>query len=292
MSSNDPNEFDVVRRITVGNEMGRGKYLLVRHHRNERFYIEKNFERSKARIRAAEQEIQILLQAREGPYISKIKNYFTDPQEMCGSIWMEYPWEGSLSELIMGHAEKCLPVYERFCSILFQQLALAVDFLHRGGGALDWAPIMHRDISPKNVWLKRTDPDRAPTVQLSGFGCAQWKHNPQIEAHQGGDPDFRPPEYPNNDEFSDVYQMGQTMACLLALAERPPLSLRDVVRSGTYTRKFVEIVRACRREEGALESPNSMMLPDLLLGAMRVLDPDYEGDLYLSDGPFHNTHSR
>jgi serine/threonine protein kinase len=110
--------------------------------------------------------------------------------------------------LISKHADRHDPVYERFCFRVFQQAALAIHFLHYGVDVIpDWKPIIHRDITPENIWLKQEGLDHAPRVKLAGFSCARWQDSgpphPRREAHQAGNPDFSPPEYPDTNKSSD-----------------------------------------------------------------------------------------
>ncbi|KAF2640928.1 kinase-like protein [Massarina eburnea CBS 473.64] len=229
LRSGKPEEYDARESLQInGEEMGRGKYILVRHRRSQVLYFEKKYESTYERVSAAKQEVEIMLKAQDHIHINKVWDYFIDTEGVHASIWLDYCYEGTLSHLIKAHANQRVPVHERACSTFFQQIALAVDYLHRGNGAPDWQPIIHCDINPDIVWLKRLRPDWPPFVQLSGFGCAAWKNHPYLEEHQKGRREFWPPEYPNNDEHSDVYQLGQTMACLLTLSLGPPESLQDL----------------------------------------------------------------
>ncbi|KAL9582544.1 MAG: hypothetical protein Q9212_003239 [Teloschistes hypoglaucus] len=173
-------------------------------------------------------------------------------------LYLEYCDGGDLSSLIRkfhhryNHETREWDYYripECFIWHVFLQLAEALAYIHHGRdhrdsstqpSNKDWLSVVHRDIKPHNILLRRNaasaNPAHAaahneepyPNVILADFGMAIRARLPGSEPTSDqhcGTERFQPPEKPLHSQKGDVYSLGATICKLLTgdLPEEPDL---------------------------------------------------------------------
>ncbi|KAF2003971.1 kinase-like protein, partial [Amniculicola lignicola CBS 123094] len=94
---------------------------------------------------------------------------------------------------------------EHFIWSIFTQLCSAVAFIHEGIGSptpsrsTPWKPVIHRDITPRNILIARLDLDKPwaeVRIKLADFGFASFYQTPddQFDGRRVGSPTRWPPE--------------------------------------------------------------------------------------------------
>ncbi|KAL8630079.1 hypothetical protein Q9189_004215 [Teloschistes chrysophthalmus] len=173
-------------------------------------------------------------------------------------LYLEYCDGGDLSSLIRkfhhrwNHETREWNYHripEAFIWHVLLQLAEALAYIHHGRdhrdlntqpANKDWLSVIHRDVKPHNVFLRRNarsnnpahaaahDEEPYPNVILADFGLAIRARLPGIEPTSDdhcGTERFQPPETPHHSQKGDVYSLGATIFKMLTgtLPEEPDL---------------------------------------------------------------------
>ncbi|KAG8526188.1 uncharacterized protein KY384_000181 [Bacidia gigantensis] len=170
-----------------------------------------------------------------------------------GQIYTEYCDAGDLFDMILGYKSKMIEPPESLVWHIYLQMAQGLAFLHHGYHHEDdfpsvpqvWDPIIHGDIKPDNVFLRRNQrhPQLFPDVVIGEFGTASKNEDNRIL----GTPYWAAPECKSTAK-ADVWSMG---ACVQNLATgRGPMidqdraqrvSTSQLVHFGKYTRQVLEL---------------------------------------------------
>ncbi|KAL8763379.1 MAG: hypothetical protein Q9194_007360 [Teloschistes cf. exilis] len=173
-------------------------------------------------------------------------------------LYLEYCDGGDLSALIRKFHRRYneetrewdyYRVPESFIWHVFLQLAEALAYIHHGRDHRDpktelpkenWLSVVHRDIKPHNVLLRRNatshnpvhaathDEPPYPNIILADFGMAISAREPGVEptsSRHCGTERYQPPEKPHHSQKGNVYSLGAIICKLLTgdLAEENDL---------------------------------------------------------------------
>ena len=166
--------------------------------------------------------------------IAEYIHAFVDPYTHgpSASIYMAFCELGSLDDCLEKYHQAGRGVDEGFVWSTFIQLANAIGYLQYGIQDTTraeipvpgWRKIVHRDISPRNVFLKRRD-HPYPRIVLGDFGSATVVGVEELvgDYYESIEDIWAYPEAPNYGMPSDVWSMGaviQAMCRLDGPAER------------------------------------------------------------------------
>ncbi len=130
--------------------------------------------------------------------------------------YFEYCSGGDLHQLVDQYREYSELLPELFIWQAYQQLASALEFLHRGFDPRcsdpDRRGICHRDVKPSNVFLRLVPGCEYPDVVLADFGHATLDFATYDPA---GTFLFQPPELPRHSPKGDVYSLGAVIHFLI-----------------------------------------------------------------------------
>lgn len=130
--------------------------------------------------------------------------------------WLEFCSGGDLYQLVDRYEKEDVILPEPFIWQAFQQLASALEFLHRGFDPRRSDPdrrgICHRDIKPSNIFLRPVPNSTYPDVVLGDFGHATLDFATYDPA---GTDLWQPPELPRHSPKGDVYCLGAVMHFLI-----------------------------------------------------------------------------
>ena len=130
--------------------------------------------------------------------------------------YFEYCSGGDLHQLVDQYRDYGEFLPELFIWQAYQQLASALEFLHRGFDPRcsdpDRRGICHRDIKPSNVFLRLTPGCEYPDVVLADFGHATLDFATYDPA---GTFLFQPPELPRHSPKGDMYSLGAVIHFLI-----------------------------------------------------------------------------
>lgn len=289
-------DFQIIRKLNQRGDGGlqnNGIYL-ARHVASNKVYIEKRLVASGF----AKREIQAMLLCLQHPHIVSIFA-FDQRSPSSISIYMQHCELGSLDALIMRYNRRSARLQdEGFLFRVFWHLALAVCYLWTGHDYTDtrqrafqgksapqrpgWAPLLHRDIKPGNVFMTRDTSTASlsadshtvyPCIVLGDFGCVVSttdrfsRHADQL-GH--GDPRFEPPERAITMQ-SDVFCVGVVLHCLARMAQfpddiQPYLSLG---RQYTGSMHLAHLARECLATRPH-QRPSPLELPKKVFEGYRV----------------------
>lgn len=243
-----------------------------------RIFIEKRFKPTEFDNGIVYREIQLLFQISDHPHIPRMIDHFVDNVQKKASVYMENCELGSLEKLI-GKVDKEHRVNEHKVWMWFIQAMEALVYCHRGPepdndkSVLDsWCIIYHRDIKPANILLTRKD-DKV-VAKLADFGCAisaelTFMEKKQVYASSASamTEGFDPPEHPNFEGRSDIWQMGMTMLCLCT-GLKDPRSTRnpegqkwdpETAAGEEYSNELNAVLRWCLTKD-VTKRPRSFLL--------------------------------
>ncbi|KAI4103127.1 MAG: hypothetical protein L6R37_004013 [Teloschistes peruensis] len=183
---------------------------------------------------------------RPNPRIISLYSALTSPSSI--QLYLEYCDGGDLSSLIRKFHRRYneetreweyYRIPESFIWHVFLQLAEALAYIHHGRdhrdpntqpSNKDWLSVVHRDIKPHNVLLRRNsasdNPVHAathgeepyPNIILADFGMAISAREPGVEptsSRHCGTERYQPPEKPHHSQKGDVYSLGAIICKLL-----------------------------------------------------------------------------
>lgn len=140
-----------------------------------------------------------------------------DSEQMDGArYYVEYCSGGDLHQLVDQYKKHEVLLPEPFIFQAYQQLASALEFLHRGFDPRRSDPdrrgICHRDIKPSNIFLRFTRDSAYPDVVLADFGHATLDFATYDPA---GTALWQGPELPRHSPKGDVYSLGAVIHFLI-----------------------------------------------------------------------------
>lgn len=198
--------YDMIRKIGSG---GQGKVWMVKRKSDKKILVRKEQKHFKMRGSVPE-EMRIfedVLTYHPGILAFDHANYM----EVNGSLvlYFEYCQGGDLSQFAPGTSED-------FIWQCFIQLADALAFLHYGYDRFakhpdtpprNWRRVVHRDVKPANVFLRRklTGRNSVPEVVLGDFGLATLD---PLTSDGCGTPEWIAPEIPAMTKQNDVWALG------------------------------------------------------------------------------------
>lgn len=127
----------------------------------------------------------------------------------------EYCSGGDLHDLIVRYDEHNARFPEPFIWKVFFQLLSALEYLHRGFEQRTNHGIVHRDVKPENVFVRRSQYSlEYPDVVLADFGSASL----DFATHEPAGTFFwQPPEIPRKAPKGDVYAAGSIIHYMIHL---------------------------------------------------------------------------
>lgn len=222
--------FKVIKAIKVSEgQFNEGVYQ-VQHRSTGEICIEKRLKTSEIREGRAQKEIILLRSIKHRNVSDYIHAFCTgreshDPQ---ASIFMDFCDLGSLNDVLENHAKHHKGIGEGFVWSAFKQLTNAIGYIQYGiedtvqGGHRDykWRMILHRDIYPRNIMLKkRHDGSPYPRVILGDFGVSVVVESEGMAPghYNGRDPYWAVPEAPNFGPPSDIWCLGAVIQDMVRL---------------------------------------------------------------------------
>jgi serine/threonine protein kinase len=230
--------YKVIQRLG-GGAMG-AVFLAFDEQRQERVAIKVP---AASRHWRAEYERRVLkeigiLSALQHPNIIAIQDWGQDPQ-LGPYIVMEYIEGGSVLQLMAQHPGNRLDPYESLR--IGAAVADALAYAHSRQ-----PPIIHRDIKPDNILVRRSDGQ----VKVSDFGLAAVLTSYKRAMTQWGTPDYIAPEQAlgkGADARSDMYGLAATLYHMLTGLRPPSLGLPLPARpSAALTPGVLDVVQARR----------------------------------------------
>ncbi len=127
----------------------------------------------------------------------------------------EYCSGGDLHDLIVRYDDHNARFPEPFIWKVFHQLMSALEYLHRGFDQRTNNGIVHRDVKPENVFVRRSQYSMEyPDVVLADFGSASL----DFATHEpAGTYFWQPPEIPRKAPKGDVYAVGSIIHFMIHL---------------------------------------------------------------------------
>ena len=179
------------------------------------------------------------------------------PTFQSASLYLEYCELGTLHDLIKKYVEhnkrnlrEQAHMPEPFIWHVLESMASALQYIHHGIGsdgkqvelARVWPCIVHHDIKPDNIFLRKSESCHYPKIVLADFvrfswaipvfcmltssqGCASRHNEPDFSDKQGsfiGTPSFSPPECDRQVARADIWALGAVILSLCWLFARGP----------------------------------------------------------------------
>lgn len=148
---------------------------------------------------------------------------FESDQVEGARYYLEYCSGGDLHQLVDQYQKQGVLLPELFIWQAYQQLASALEFLHRGFDPRcsdpDRRGVCHRDIKPSNIFLRPTPDSDYPDVVLADFGHATLAFATYDPA---GTSLWQAPELPRHSPRGDVYSLGAVIHFLIHF--KPPIA--------------------------------------------------------------------
>jgi serine/threonine protein kinase len=154
--------------------------FIVRDRATGEACIKKDFKRREIEMGSAQNEIRILRSLKHRNIVDYIHAHLEEDPYVCkGSLYMELCEYGSVDNILDKHHEHNWGIGESAIWSSFKQLANAIGYIQHGiqdtvnGGhsVPGWRKILHRDIVPRNVFIK-TSGHRNPRIVLGDFGIS------------------------------------------------------------------------------------------------------------------------
>ena len=211
--------YELVKQIGLD---GEGVIHLMRSRSTRQLIVRKTVEYARSAY-AKPIEAAILKDVFPEPHLNIIhlhafESYqaFDSYQVEGARYYFEYCSGGDLHQLVDQYRKHGEVLPELFIWQAYQQLASALEFLHRGFGPRcsdsDRRGICHRDIKPSNIFLRLTPGFEYPDVVLGDFGHATLDFATYDPA---GTMFWQPPELPRHSPKGDVYSLGAVIHFLI-----------------------------------------------------------------------------
>ncbi len=170
----------------------------------------------------------------------------------------EYCSGGDLHDLIVRYDDHNARFPEPFIWKVFFQLLSALEYLHRGFEQRTKNGIVHRDVKPENVFVRRSQHSKEyPDIVLADFGLASL----DFATHEPAGTFFwQPPEIPRKAPKGDVYAAGNIIHYMIHLTT-PMLPLPRGIAPTERNEDLWEL-RADSRQP--IRSIPEMYSPDLI----------------------------
>ena len=248
-------EFKVLKAIVITQGDFNGGIFKVLQRSTGRICLEKRFQAQHVVQGIARKEMLILRSLRHRN-VSEYIDAFEMPRPIPrASIYMDYCDEGSLDDTLTQFKNIEVGLGEEFIWSVFVELANAVGYLQhgiqdtarRGPPVPGWrkmyvydsnlsskvailyltanffnfhATSVHRDIAPRNIFLKKTLARPFSVIVLGDFGCAsvgEWDGDRVRGNYIGHDAYWNPPETPLNGPPSDIWAIGGIIQAMMRL---------------------------------------------------------------------------
>lgn len=199
--------------------------------------------------------------------------YFEDARHLPGvRYWLEYCDGGDLKQLINIYRDHDALIPELFIWKCFQQIAEAIEFLHRGfdnnRGNPERLGVVHRDIKPENIFMRLQEYPEYPDVVLGDFGAATYDF---ASYEPAGTYAYQPPEIPRKSPKGDVYSLGVVIHELIH-DQLPLIGLPDWVAA---TERNISLWESCPEARQAITEVPKAYSEGLVLLMLIALDPDH-----------------
>ncbi|KAF2816323.1 kinase-like protein [Mytilinidion resinicola] len=272
----EDSHFTFVKALSkqAGGDTGalNGGIFIVRSKGSGALCVEKRFTREDVKGLHAKREVNYLRKLRGHPNISHLKAYELDPGEVPRMV-MTYYELGALDTLIDRYKRKDQFLPEGFLWRVFLDIAKALRFcvygIRQEGDKADpeWDTILHRDIKPGNIFLTSSG-SLYPRSVLGDFGCGISESDittalARDERVSRQARAFAPPESPDYDRRSDVYQLGLVMHCLSRLLRVPDHTVRSAPIKSIHGELLGQVVGACLRRNTS-ERESTFFLPGVV----------------------------
>jgi len=218
-------EFEILKPLVVNEGNFNTGIYKVRCLHNGKICVEKRFKKRDIFDERAHNEVRLVRACKHRNINEYVHAFFElSRRGVRASIYTEFCDLGSLNDTLEKHEMQHRGIGEAFIWSAFKDLANAIGYMQFGiqdtvhGGYRDpnWHPIIHRDIAPRNVFLKSSSQQRYPRVILGDFGCGDF-----VELIKGErprfDPRWAPPEAPHFGVVSDVWSMGAVIQAMVRL---------------------------------------------------------------------------
>lgn len=208
-------DYELVKQIGID---GEGVIHLMRIRSTRQLIVRKTVKYARSAY-AKPIEAAILQDVFPEPHLNMIHLHAFESYQVEGArYYFEYCSGGDLHQLVDQYREHGELLPELFILQAYQQLASALEFLHRGFSPRcsdpDRRGICHRDIKPSNVFLRLTPglEYSYPDVVLGDFGHATLDFATYDPA---GTMFWQPPELPRHSPKGDVWALGAVVHFLI-----------------------------------------------------------------------------
>ncbi|KAL8825349.1 MAG: hypothetical protein Q9191_004472 [Dirinaria sp. TL-2023a] len=215
-SNRAPQEFSYIKKIGEG---GQGRCDLFKRASDGKLFVYKlmkcdvNVDERKKPV-----EAKIMMDIL-GKHSCIIDMFFWSWSPTQTIFYLEYCSLGDLSHLIKAYHSNRIALPERFIWHTYVHLVTALAWMHEGYDQSRsfklksaFQPIVHRDIKPHNIFLRKKPGAYYPDVVLADFGLATTKLRSCFEPRDlCGSPPYQGPEIPLHSREGDCWAVG---ACL------------------------------------------------------------------------------
>lgn len=175
-------EFKVIKAIVVAEGCNNAGIYKVLHHKTNVVCIEKRFIPEHIYGGLADAEMDLLRSLKHENISEYVHGFIEDGYAARASLYMDFCDMGSLNDTLEKYAMENRGISEGFVWSAFKQLANALGYIQFGdpdvvyGDNAEscspyWPKIIHRDIYPRNIFLKKSSTN-IPRVVLGDFGVA------------------------------------------------------------------------------------------------------------------------
>ena len=266
---------EILDRIKeVGND-GEGPCTLMRSRRDQQLRVVKRVTYptlipSMGRVKPIEARIlQDIFPQRHNNLID-MYNYVYFDNTAVVYYSFEYCSGGDLHDLVCQYENHHVRLPEPFIWKVFSEIASALEFLHLGFDPkqVDRLGVVHRDIKPMNIFLRRSQ-SSYPEAVLADFGSASFDFATYEPA---GTFSWQPPEIPRKSPKGDVWALGAVVHDMIHL-KGPFADLPPEIDPTPANREIWAHKPEARRP--ILEVPE--MYSEELVGVMlKALEPEYK----------------
>ncbi len=179
---NIDHHFKLIKKLKNGGGLNEG-INIVRYKKNNNLFVQKKLPSA---YRESEREILFLNVLKHPDIITYIDAYIPLGRSHAGaSLYMEYCELGTLQDLIEKYLKRNRQnprephayIPERFVWHVLESMASALLYIHHGVSpddyhaihTKDWSSIVHRDIKPDNIFLRKSPDAEYPVPVLADF---------------------------------------------------------------------------------------------------------------------------